>query len=172
MQIDGTSLKRRSLLQRCLAVLAGGGAVAGIATLKGRDVVRASENPVETLTVYGRYRAIGGSNADRAMTVGELMDRPDGKVVGSFSTNCFCMNTPFGAQPAGTPSLELQVLTLAGGTLFGIGGGAHAEHGLTARALVGGTARYAGASGSYTVRPVSAESNSHEILEFIVTFAS
>ena len=172
MQIEGTSLKRRSLLQRCLAVLAGGGAVAagvvGIGSVKGRGVLRASENPVDTLTLYGRQR----SSPDKAMTVGELMDRPDGKVIGSFYTSCFCMSAPFGAQPEGTPSLELQVLQLADGTLFGFGGGARAEQGVTARALVGGTARYAGASGSYVERSASGRSHSHEIIEFVVTFAS
>jgi len=173
MPIERTSVKRRTLLQRCLAVLAGGGAVAGIAGLKGRGVARAAENPVNTLTLYGRARPIvPASPADRAMTVGDLMDRPDGMVVGSFYTNCFCANAPFGAQPEGTPRLELQVLQLAEGTLFGLCGGGHAEHGMTARALVGGTARYAGASGSYVERPASGPSDGHDVVEFVVTFAS
>src|SRR5436190_10132111 len=113
MPIEGTSLKRRTLLQRCLAVLAGGGAVAGIGGLKGRGVARAAEKTGTlekpgTLTLYGRPRPIVSSPGDRAMTVGELLDRPDGAVVGSFYTNCFCASGPFGAQPAGSPSLEMQ----------------------------------------------------------------
>ena len=97
MQTDGTSLKRRSVLQRCLAVLAGGGAVAGIAEWKGRGLAHASEKAPGTLTLYGRQRPIVSPNADRTAAFGELMDRPDGKVVGSFYTNCFCATAPFGA---------------------------------------------------------------------------
>jgi len=170
MQTDGTSLKRRTLLQRCLAVLAGGGAVAGIAEWKGRMEARSPENPAATLTLYGRQRPIVSPHADRMAAFGELMDRPDGKVVGSFYTNCFCASTPFGAQTADAPSLELQVLQLADGTLFGLGGG-RADQGVTARALVGGTAKYAGASGSYIER-VASSPDSHDVVEFVVTFAS
>jgi hypothetical protein len=170
MQTEGTSLKRRSLLQRCLAVLAGGGAVAGIAEWKGRGLAHASAKAPGTLTLYGRQRPIVSPHADRTAAYGELMDRPDGKVVGSFYTNCFCATSPFGAQAAEAPSLELQVLQLADGTLFGFGGG-RTDDGVTARALVGGTAKYAGASGSYVQR-VATDTGSHDVVEFVVTFAS
>jgi hypothetical protein len=171
MQTDGTSLKRRTLLQRCLAVLAGGGAVAGIAEWQGRKQAPSPEKTAATLTLYGRQRPIVSSHADRMTAFGELMDRPDGKVVGSFYTNCFCVNAPFGAQTADAPSLELQVLQLADGTLFGLGGG-QADQGVAARALVGGTAKYAGASGSYIERLASGTPDSHDVVEFVVTFAS
>jgi hypothetical protein len=170
MQTDGTSLKRRSLLQRCLAVLAGGGAVAGIAEWKGRGLAHASERAPRTLTLYGRQRPIVSPHADRTGAFGELMDRPDGKVVGSFYTSCFCAAAPFGAHTAEAPSLEFQVMQLADGTLFGLGGG-RADEGGTARALVGGTAKYAGASGSYIQR-LAPGSGSHDVVEFVVTFAS
>ena len=171
MQTDGTSLKRRSLLQRCLAVLAGGGAVAGFAEWKDRGLAHASEKAPGTLTLYARHRPIVSPHADRTAAFGELMDRPDGKVIGSFYTNCFCATSPFGAQAAGAPSLELQVLQLADGTLFGFGGG-KADGGVTTRALVGGTAKYAGVSGSYVQRLSTDTPGSHEIVEFVITFAS
>jgi len=167
MQTDGTSLKRRSLLQRCLAVLAGAGAVAGVAEWKGGGVARASDQ-TGTLTLYGRQRPIVSPHADRTSAFGELMDRPGGKVVGSFYTNCFSAPAPF-AQAAEAPSLELQVLQLADGMLFGLGGG-RAE-GVTARALVGGTAKYSGASGSYIQR-LADTPGGQDVVEFVVTFAS
>jgi len=170
MQTDGTSLKRRSLLQRCLAVLAGGGAVAGIAEWKGREAARASGRTPATLTLYGRQRPIVLPNADRVTALGELMDRPDGEVVGSFYTNRFGVNAPFGGQTIDAPSVEFHVLQLADGMLFGLGGG-RTDHGLIARALVGGTAKYAGASGSYVERLANAP-DGRDVLEFVVTFAS
>jgi len=171
MQTDGTSLKRRTLLQRCLAVLVGGGAVAGIAEWEGGKRPPSPEKRAATLTLYGRQRPSVSSHADRTTAFGELMDQPDGKVVGSFYTNSFGMNAPFGAQTADAPSLELQVLQLADGTLFGLGGG-RAGEGVTARALVGGTAKYAGANGSYIERVASGTPHSHDVVEFVVTFAS
>ena len=170
MQSDGTSLKRRTLLQRCLAVLAGGGAVAGVAEWKGgRALARSPEKTAATLTLYARRRPIVSPHADRMTAFGELMDQPDGKVVGSFYTNSLGVNAPFGGQAADAPSLELQVLQLADGTLFGLGGGR--ADGVTARALVGGTAKYAGASGSYIERLASTP-DSHDVVEFVITFAS
>jgi hypothetical protein len=167
MQTDGTSVKRRTLLQRCLAVFAGGGAVAAIGDWKGRGVVQASENTPRTLTLYGRRRPIVSAHTDRVSEFGELRTQPDGEIVGSFYTNSFGMSA-YGARQADAPSLELQVLQLTDGMLFGLGGGA--DQGTAARALVGGTAKYAGANGSYVERP--AARSDHDVVEFVVTFAS
>ena len=169
MQTDGTSLKRRTLLQRCLGVLAGAGAVAGIAEWKGSGRARAAEK-AGTLTLYGRQRPVVSPNADRVTAFGELTDRPGGEVVGSFYTNRFGVNAPFGGQTADAPSVELHVLQLADGTLFGLGGG-RVDHGVIARALVGGTAKYSGASGSYVER-LTTTPEGQDVVEFVVTFVS
>jgi hypothetical protein len=39
-------------------------------------------------------------------------------------------------------------------------------------AVIGGTARYAGASGSLVERPLGAGARGHDLVEFVITFAS
>ncbi|MEO8682035.1 MAG: hypothetical protein ABI665_23515 [Vicinamibacterales bacterium] len=176
MTTGSTGTKRRTLLQRGLALLAGGAAVAG-----GTQWLRAASPPAaalpSTLTLYARRRQVAAPPgtaghphaADgRIVASGELLDGPDGRRVGSFHTNCFCQASPFGPQAIGASSLEFHVLQLADGTLFGIGSGSDDGGAL---AIVGGTNRYAGRSGTYIQRAIAGGSRGDDIRELIVTFA-
>lgn len=168
MKNDSVGTKRRTLLQRALAVVAG-----GVAVVAGPRLVRA-ERPADparrasTLTLYARSRPAPGVDA-RRVTSGDLLDGPDGAPIGDFYTNCFCRETPFGPQIADASNLEFQVLRLPDGTIFGMGSG-HADDDMKAHAVIGGTGRFAGTSGSYVERP--APSGEPGVVELLVTFAS
>jgi hypothetical protein len=175
MTTGSTGTKRRTLLQRGFALLAGGAAFAG-----GTRWAAASP-PVSasTLTVYARTRPVAGAPgtlgphhaADgRIVMSGDLLDAPDGASIGTFYTNCFCVQSPFGAQAASASSLEFHVLQLAGGMLFSMsaGGGTSGPRPL---AILGGTDRFAGRSGSVIERAVAGSHGADHVRELTITFA-
>ena len=174
---------RRTLLQRGLALLAGGVAVAtGVRTVQAEEptapvVDVGPQRRRHTLTLYAHKRPVAGVRGGhpahgtdaRTLASGDLLDAPGGSAVGSFYTNCFCMGTPLGPHARASSNLEFQVLELAEGTLFGICGGTNGSA-AKAHAIVGGTGRYAGASGSYVERP-AADTARRDVVELIVTLA-
>jgi hypothetical protein len=185
MKTGGTP--RRTLLQRGLALLAGGVAVAASPRLiRAKSAVDpkpgGAADPKRagtTLTVYARKRPLaappdadrGVQGHSRQLASGELLDAPDGKRLGAFYTNCFCLGTAFGPHNGAASNLEFQVLQLKEGTLFGMCGGATEPGGARAHAVVGGTDRYAGARGVYVERPATGKAARHDVVEFIVTLA-
>jgi len=182
MDTGGTG--RRTLLQRGLALLAGGVAVAaGARTIHAEQPVAlkldSDAGRMATLTLYARKRPIaglpgaarGGHTADaRTLASGELLASPDGGVIGSLHTNCFCMGTPIGTHNREASNLEFQVLELKDGTLFGLCGGAAAS-GVKAHAIVGGTGAYAGARGTCVERAVAGHAALRDVVELVVTLA-
>jgi hypothetical protein len=173
MKTGSNGTGRRTLLQRGLAFLTGAVAVGAGAEWAHRDTSSVPAPRASSLTLYGRKRPVASRATDaRLTTFGELLDSPDGKPVGQFYSNCFGIDTPLGLQPMDVSSMEFQVLQLKDGALFGMRGGGTAADGGRPCALIGGTARYAGASGSYLERPLGPESQGHEMVEFVVTFAS
>jgi hypothetical protein len=171
MTIGSTGTKRRTLLQRGVALLAGGAALAGTTRWAGAASPPAA-SPPSTLTLYARTRPVAGHHhADgRIVASGDLLDAPDGTRIGTFHANCFCLPTPFGPQAPAASNLEFHVLQLENGTLFSIGSGldAGAERAL---AIVGGTDRYAGRSGSYVQRAVASRPIGDDVRQIIITFA-
>ena len=182
MNTGGTP--RRTLLQRGLALLASGVAVATGARAARADSRSAPtperrldpQPPGTTLTLYTRQRPLAappaaarsaGTDHTRQLTSGDLLDAPHGRRIGAVYTNCFCPPAPFGAQQSGS-DLEFQVMHLDDGTLFGMCGGAAAESGAKMRAIVGGTGRFAGARGASVERPAA---GAGDVVEFIVTLA-
>jgi hypothetical protein len=179
MNTGGTP--RRTLLQRGLALLAG-----GVALATGSRVIRANgrvapgpeggpdpQPPGKTLTFYVRQRPLAPppGNArparvdhQRQLAAGVLLDAPDGRRVGSIHTNCFCPGAPFDAQKSAS-DLEFQVMQFEDGTLFGMCGGT-VTRGAKVRAIVGGTGRFAGARGAYVERPTA-----RDFVQFVVTLA-
>jgi len=178
MSKDSTSLDtivgtgRRTLLQRGLALIGGVAAIGGCAAWSAREADAAAVRRGSTMTVYGRKRPVAGDNDARIMTFGELLDAPDGRSIGEFHTNCFCLSTPLGLQPAAGSSLEFHVLQLKDGTLFGMRGGTRPDGTPLPSAVIGGTARYAGASGSFVERPLGAGAPGHDLVEFVVTLTT
>ena len=163
-----TGTKRRTLLQRGVALLAGGAALAG--TSRWAGAASPPKAGPATLTLYARSRPVAAHShgADgRIVASGDLLDRPDGEPIGTFYTNCFCAASPFGWQ-ASASNLEFHVLQLADGTLFSIGAGD--SSGQQPLAIVGGTNRFAGRSGACTQRAIDAGIGD-EVRELTITFA-
>ena len=177
-----TGTQRRTLLQRGAALLAGGVALAGTARWSGIHPAMQSPHrgdpgaaspptatPPNTLTLYARLRPAAAPDAHgRMVASGDLLDGPDGEPIGTFYSNAFCAASPFGGPQAAASNLAFQVLQLKDGTLFGIGAGD--EPGGTAAAIVGGTNRFAGRSGSFVQRSI-ASSIGDDVREFTITFA-
>ncbi|HEV3215202.1 MAG TPA: hypothetical protein VGZ27_05740 [Vicinamibacterales bacterium] len=163
---------RRTLLQRGLALIGGVAAVGTGARWATREVGASALRRGPTLTVYGRKRPVAGDNEARIMAFGELLDAPDGRTIGEFHTNCFCLSTPLGLQPTAGSNLEFHVMQFKDGTLFGLRGGSPGSDAPIPSAVIGGTARYAGASGSLVERPLGAGARGHDLVEFVITFAS
>jgi len=167
MTTGSTGTKRRTLLQRGFALLAGGAAIAG-----GTRWAAAAAPPVAapSLTLYARRRPVTGAADGHIVSSGDVFDRPGGERIGAFYTNSFNAQSPFGAQPATASSLEFHVLELKDGTLFSISSGANTP-GTRALAIIGGTNRFAGKSGNYVERAIPGEYPGDDLRELTVTFA-
>lgn len=173
--MEKTGTARRTLLQHGLALLGGGLAVA--AGTRWNRPAQAQERPggARPLTLYARIRPLPGRAGHpgdtRVVSSGDLLDAPNGKRVGQFYTNCFCLGTPFGPHETAASNLELQMLQLDEGTLFGMGGGSPSHDDEKAHAIIGGTAKYAGARGTYVQRAASGKPGNRDLVEFVVTLA-
>jgi len=168
MTTGSTGTKRRTFFQRALALLAGGAALAGTSRPASAAAPPAVADPGNTLTLFARSRPVTNhqhSKDGRILATGDLLNGLDGERLGTFYTNCFCAPAPFGTQVTAPSTLEFHVLQLQGGTLFGMGSG-HNTVGERQMAIIGGTERFAGRSGIYVERPVTAN-----IAEVTITFA-
>lgn len=90
---------------------------------------------------------------DQMAVTGELLDNR-GQKVGEFYANSVFVGAPHGAGAAAASYVETHHFNLPGGTLAGSGTW-HVD-GVSRFAIVGGTGRYAGATGTYTAeqRPI------------------
>ena len=181
------SPNRRTLLRRGLLMIAGAlGLVAAERRSPGQAVAAPSRPEAALAPAPGSHRFYGRgwrpqaqapllgrrSDGDHLVGYGDLLDAPDGVVVGRFCTNGFCPETPFGHALAASPTIEFQTLALKDGTVFGIGAaGLNAATDET-YAILGGTGRYAGARGTYTARTTSAEPTGRGAVEFILTLTA
>ena len=149
MTTGSTGTKRRTLLQRGFALLAGGAAIAG-----GSKWAAAASPPAaapNTLTLYARKT--------------DVFDRPGGERIGSFFANTIGGESAFGVLAASR--LEMHSLQLEGGTLFTLGSAAADARAL---AIIGGTGRFAGKTGSCIARAVP-EHAADDLRELVITFA-
>lgn len=181
------SPNRRTLLRRGLLLIAGAlGLVAAERQSGGGQAVAAPSRPdvalahrAATLRLYGRgwrpqaqAHLLGRrSDGDHLVGYGELLDAPDGVLVGRFCTNGFCPETPFGHALAASPTIEFQTLTLEDGTLFGMGAAALDAGSEKTYAILGGTGLFAGARGTYAARTTSAEPGGAAV-EFILSLTA
>jgi hypothetical protein len=169
MTTGSTGTKRRTFFQRGLALLAGGAALGGGA--RWADAASPPPPAPATITLYARQRPIAGAPDGRLVSAGDLLDGPDGTRIGGFFTNSFCMQSPFGGPAPAASSLEFQVLQLTEGTLFTIASGSDDAAAGRPLAIVGGTGRYAGRSGSCVERGVAGAHAGDDVRELLVTFA-
>lgn len=153
MTTGSTGTKRRTLLQRGFALLAGGAAIAG-----GSRWAAAASPPAAlpaTFKVYARKS--------------DVFDRPGGDRIGSFYTNTLGAPSTFGVQTASS-SVAFHVLQLKDGSLFSVSGAA--DPGARSLAIIGGTERFAGKSGNCIERALPGELATDDIRELTITFAS
>lgn len=160
--------KRRALLQRSALLIGGAlGFLGGAAGSAGA----ATMGP--TLRLFGRRRARtqagrGPRSAPAAPSVyGELLAEVGGPRVGTFHSNGLGQQVPLHGLAA-APPLELQTFTLEHGTLFGLGASPGRDAQRTC-AVLGGTGRFAGASGTYVERPASEAGAGRGAVEFVFT---
>jgi hypothetical protein len=164
---------RGGVLGRGMLVAAGvlGLSRAGEAPVRGRD-----EKPATTeLTLFGRQyhlhapqRRAGElpQKGDRLTAYAELADRPGGSAVGDFTAAHLALDSPF----AGASSLEIHTFNLADGTIHGLGSTARGADGHFV--ILGGTGRFAGATGSYLARRLPREVGGDGTAEFHLTLAT
>lgn len=88
------------------------------------------------------------SNGQRYAIYGELLDAK-GEKAGEFYSMAVGIDSPFQVTGVGVGSMEVHTLSLADGTIVGVGAGGGTERTF---AIVGGTGKYAGARGSYLAR--------------------
>jgi hypothetical protein len=144
---------RRGVLGRGLLVAAGALGF-GTAARSAKSESFAALGPQETqLSLYGRNfhlhaptRRAGEVpvNGERHTAYGELLDRPNGRVVGSFTAAHLTHESPFA--PA-VSSLEIHTFALENGTIHGLGAVARGSEGHFV--ILGGTGRFSGVQGSY-----------------------
>lgn len=161
---------RRTLLRRGLMWV--GGAV-GLSAVRPAGTSAETAGAGRTLVLRGRRRPVArpGSGAPAGSlhaAAGELLDE-SGAPAGAFHSYRLGSDGPFGPGTGGA-GLELQVLQLADGLLFGIvAGGSGLER---THAVVGGTGRFAKACGSYLEREVSSGPAGRGAVEFVVSLTA
>ena len=173
---------RRRVLKRG-AVLVGGLAGFGLlsrATTEAVTGVRAPESGALAFTIHGRNwqttypdrrRGVLPSPGERSTTFGQLFARAAdaaGKV-GEFYASAFAFGAPFGPSAVSAASMEMHQFNLADGTIVVMGTVASLTGGESVHAIIGGTGRYEGASGSYTARQSPVELGGDGTAEFSFT---
>ena len=172
--IDGTSTASRRGLLKGAGILALGalglGTAGSVAAAGPAITITPRSSQSRTLHLWGRGFYLAGhghrqgrvpDQGDRGSVYGELLDSPDGSPIGSFNSACFFTD-------AGAGGLEVHSFRLADGTLVGMGAAAGGEGTF---AIVGGTGRYAGATGAYVARQNLREVGGDGSAEFDITLA-
>jgi hypothetical protein len=161
MQRNKTSTPgaRRGLLKRCLAALGGGLGVGLLAKeTASRELPKSNPSGSVSLKLYGRSWHLYGDGhrigesprtGERLTAYGELLDPTISEPAGEFHAAILGTASPSDAGNFATGTLEYHTFKLAEGTLIGMGAAAPGEG---VFAVVGGTGRYSGASGSYTAQ--------------------
>jgi hypothetical protein len=165
---------RRRVLGRGLMLVAGALGLGAAQRAEASGAVAPTTKGTE-LRLYGRNfhlhapaRRVGQvpAKGDRHSAYGELLDRPNGRVVGHFTGAHLTHDSPFAAAAS---SLEIHTFTLKDGTIHGLGTVARGAEGHFV--ILGGTGRYAGAQGSYVARQGSRELGGDGTAEFHLTLA-
>ena len=159
---------RRQMLRSAVALAAGAVGIGAAATRGGSSssttatprAAGAAERHARLLLhgtdwhalTVGRRAGIGPEPGDRVTVSGELADE-SGTRLGSFSGSCFCVSDA----GDGVGGVELHTLNLGDGTVHGMGTTTPGLDEAATFAVVGGTGRFEGASGSYVIRQRAVE---------------
>jgi hypothetical protein len=175
MTTNEQTTTRGGALKRLLLVAGGavGVGVAGDRILAGEHdaapaVAAPSRSTARTLVLHGRDWRFASPNtqpgelpslSDAGVPLGRLVDH-DGRELGRFRA---------ASLPTLAGALELHTFDLDGGTILGIGSaGIHDKP----FAIVGGTGRYAGASGTYVAKQSPRELGGDGTAEFTLTLVA
>lgn len=174
--VEASQLERRRLLKRGALFVAG---VAGLG-LAGRSPVEAAprrpvEGPRLAMEVHGvnwqlvypdRRRGVLPVRGQRSSSFGELLSGADGEKIGEFYASSFQFGKPFGDSEVSAGALETHQFNLIDGTIVGIGTLADLDGTESVYAIIGGTGRYEGATGSYTARQHPVETGGDGTADF------
>jgi hypothetical protein len=153
---EATGTSRRSILGRGLLLAVGALGLGAARWDRPAAAAVPKKGGDARLRLYGRNFHLHAGSApagkvpakgDRHSAYGELLDRPNGKVVGHFTAAHLTHDSPFAAVAS---SLEIHTFTLRDGTIHGLGTVTRGSEGQFV--IVGGTGRYAGARGGYVAR--------------------
>jgi hypothetical protein len=160
-----TNTTRASLLKR-VALVAGGAVGLGVAAKPGAAAIdaqpRVRRARTRTIVLYGREWRLHRPGlqpgtrptaSDVAVPTGRIVDRQQ-RELGRFRAS---------AMPGLAGAFQLHTFDLAEGTILGIGASKLDEG---SYAIVGGTGRYAGATGTYTARQFPRELGGNGTAEF------
>jgi hypothetical protein len=145
--------KRRGFFQRMFG-LAGG--ALGVAALQNSTVAESTVKPVRAsfdgaLRLHLNCRHQHAQGNGRSVCRAMLLDKPEGSTVGEFHANSFRSESALGsANPFAASNIEMHTIRLADGTLFGMGAN-DTRANEQVHAIIGGTGRFAGARGTYTI---------------------
>jgi hypothetical protein len=146
----------------------------GLGAARGSAASGAALPSTTELELFGRHvhlHAPGRRNGrlpakgDRHTAYAELLDRPNGTVVGHFTAAHLSTDSPF----AGAASLEIHTFSLPDGTIHGLGAVARGAAGQFV--ILGGTGRFTGATGTYVAHVRSRELGGDGTAEFHLTLA-
>ena len=167
--------RRRALRDALLLVGGALGAGALSERITRRDATAAGAQAQEQFTLFGqgwtrfasdRLPGQVAQRGDRLTTEAQLFDRLDGHAVGVFYAAGFTVRHP--ATTGGGSALELHTFELADGSI--IGSGAAGSSGRTGVfAILGGTGRYHGATGSYVAEQGPFDGNGNGTARFSFT---
>jgi hypothetical protein len=167
----GNGHNRRRFLRRGFVLAAGAFGV----TAAGEQASAATRAVPNELRLYGRnWRlATPGRKAgvvpqagDYGAVYGELLDGPNGKALGEFFGSRLAVQSAPGGFKRGDASVEVHTFVLQLGTIVGMG---TAVLGDAVFAIVGGTGKYAGVTGSYVAHQRLHEQGGNGTAEFILT---
>jgi hypothetical protein len=164
---------RRNVLRNGLLFLAGAVGL-GVAGARASGVTGAGSSVTTTLRLSGKQWHLFATDRRRgeiplrgdSVSTHGILHGPDGKKIGEFYSAGMVLGHPLGAGPLGAANLEMHTFNLLGGTIAGMGS---ATPGESVFAIVGGTGRYAGASGSYVARQHPLELGGNGTAEFRLT---
>src|SRR5512139_1059909 len=160
---EARSTQRRRLLKRGAFFLGGalGLGLTGKAGLDAAGSQGASVGGALSMKVHGagwrltypdRRRGVVPQPGDRSSSFGQLFTAPAGDKIGEFYASSFQFGSPFGASDVAASAMETHQFNFRDGSIIGIGTLCDLCGSQSVHAIIGGTGRYEGASGSYTAR--------------------